>query len=196
MSPGFLLATHAAARPFQYFRDAATAREAAPEALETLCVKVIAPHVVPMCGCDDARVRRAALKVVFRAVRAYMPDALRGEATRSIVGSISRSTLILRALSYEGTASEEDWIAAKRALRLAKALVTRHASMLDSSAFRSIVGACVGAAGVEDPTADAADAAVAEAFACLESVLSATREPKPTRDAAWAGLTDLARDDA
>ena len=107
--------------------------------------------------------------------------------------SISRSTLILRALSYEGTASEEDWIAAKRALRLAKALVTRHASMLDSSAFLAIVGACVGAAGVEDPTADAADAAVAEAFACLESVLAATREPKPTGDAAWAGLTDLAR---
>ena len=195
-SSGFLLATHAAARPFQYFRDAATAREAAPEALETLCGKVIAPHVVPMCGSDDARVRRAALKVVFRAVRAYMPDALRGEATRSIVGSISRSTLILRSSSDEGTASEEDWIAAKRALRLAKALVTRHASMLDSSAFRSIVGACVGVAGVDDPTADAADAAVAEAFACLESVLSATREPEPTRDAAWAGLTDFARDDA
>ncbi|ACO67875.1 predicted protein [Micromonas commoda] len=192
LSPGFLLATHAAARPFQYFRDAAKAREAAPEALETLCVKVIAPHVVPMCGCDDARVRRAALKVVFRVVRAYMPDALRGEVLRSIVASISRSTLILRARSYEGTASEEDWIAAKRALRLAKALVTRHASMLDSSAFLAIVGACVGAAGVEDPTADAADAAVAEAFACLESVLAATREPKPTSDAAWAGLTDLA----
>ena len=97
-SSGFLLATHAAARPFQYFRDAATAREAAPEALETLCGKVIAPHVVPMCGSDDARVRRAALKVAFRAVRAYMPDALRGEATRSIIGSISRSMAILRKL--------------------------------------------------------------------------------------------------
>ena len=146
-SPGFLLATHAAARPFQYFRVAATARESAPAALETLCANVIAPHVVPMCGVDDARVRRVALKVAFRAVRAYMPDALRGEAIRSIVGSISRSTLTLR---NEGTASsEEDWIAAKRALRLAKALVTRHASMLDSSAFRSIVGACVGVAGVE-----------------------------------------------
>jgi len=193
-SPGFLLATHAAARPFQYFRVAATARESAPAALETLCANVIAPHVVPMCGVDDARVRRVALKVAFRAVRAYMPDALRGEAIRSIVGSISRSTLTLR---NEGTASsEEDWIAAKRALRLAKALVTRHASMLDSSAFRSIVGACVGVAGVEPGLEPAADAAVAEAFACLESVLSATREPKPTSDAAWAGLTDDARDDA
>ena len=55
-SPGFLLATHAAARPFQYFRVAATARESAPAALETLCANVIAPHVVPMCGVDDARV--------------------------------------------------------------------------------------------------------------------------------------------
>ena len=97
LSPGFLLATHAAARPFQYFRDAATAREAAPEALETLCEKDIAPQEVPMCGRRREGEAGGAQGCLSR-VRAYMPDALRGEAMRSIVGR-SRSALILRALS-------------------------------------------------------------------------------------------------
>ena len=190
LSPGFLIAAHVAVRPFQYFRDASVARESAPAALERLCARVIAPHVVPMCDDGDAGVRRVALKIVFRAVRAYMPESMRGAAIQSVLSSIEKRCLALDPLET----SEEEWIAAKRALRLAKALVTRHASTLDGCAesLARIVGASVVVASAKA----ASDAAVAEAFASLESVLSATRD-KSTRTAAWFALTgDAATDEA
>ena len=190
LSPGFLLAAHVAVRPFQYFRDASVARESAPVALERLCARVIAPHVVPMCDDGDAGVRRVALKIVFRAVRAYMPESMRGAAIQSVLSSIEKRCLALDPLET----SEEEWIAAKRALRLAKALVTRHASTLDGCA--ESLGRIVGASVVVASAKAASDAAVAEAFASLESVLSATRD-KSTRTAAWCALTgDAATDEA
>jgi len=190
LSPGFLIAAHVAVRPFQYFRDASVARESAPAALERLCARVIAPHVVPMCDDGDAGVRRVALKIVFRAVRAYMPESMRGAAIQSVLSSIEKRCLALDPLET----SEEEWIAAKRALRLAKALVTRHASTLDGCA--ESLGRIVGASVVVASAKAASDAAVAEAFASLESVLSATRD-KSTRTAAWFALTgDAATDEA
>jgi hypothetical protein len=84
---GLLLAAHVACVPFQYFRDATVAREAAHPAAEKMSKSLVAPKLVPALkdvsqraarDANAAQFARVAFKILFRLVRAHMPAAISG----------------------------------------------------------------------------------------------------------------------
>ena len=172
VNPGGLLATHAAAARFQYFRDLTAAKEATPAALETLAAEVLAPVIVPACaaaanalreGCEGgggktherdafAFTARVGFKTLFRATRAHAPAALFDDPAtlRSICDSIETTCAGAPILKEEEDGDRDAdpgyWTAAKRALRLAKTLAARHSAKISAENFSSLARAAIAVA--------------------------------------------------
>ena len=179
-SHGLLLAAHVAAMPFQYFRDATVAREAAHPAAERLGASLVAPKLIPALAAaaavlsdrDAAQFARVAFKVVFRLVRAHMPAAI-SPSLPAVVGAIESAC----AAGTGASEMEISWVVAKRALRLGATLVTRHADALDAGSIASLARSARAIAALTPGVAPTP--CVAAAFALLR----ATLENAATRDA-------------
>ena len=187
---GLLLAAHVACVPFQYFRDATVAREAAHPAAEKISASLVAPKLVPALAAvsrraardaNAAQFARVAFKILFRLVRAHMPAAIAAvlpEVVRAIedacVARAARAEETLR--TSEGGDAELCWVAAKRALRLGAALITRHADVLDAGSIERLARSGFAIASL--PPGLAPTPCVAAAFATLRAALdgAATRE--------------------
>jgi hypothetical protein len=187
---GLLLAAHVACVPFQYFRDATVAREAAHPAAEKMSASLVAPKLVPALkdvsqraarDATAAQFARVAFKILFRLVRAHMPAAIAAvlpEVVRAIEDAcVARAARAKETLqTSEGGDAELCWVAAKRALRLGAALVTRHADVLDAGSIERLARSGFAIASL--PPGLAPTPCVAAAFATLRAALdgAATRE--------------------
>ena len=187
---GLLLAAHVACVPFQYFRDATVAREAAHPAAEKMSAALVAPKLVPALAAvsqraardaNAAQFARIAFKILFRLVRAHMPAAIAAvlpEVVRAIEDAcVARAARAKETLqTSEGGDAELCWVAAKRALRLGAALVTRHADVLDAGSIERLARSGFAIASL--PPGLAPTPCVAAAFATLRAALdgAATRE--------------------
>ncbi len=193
-SHGLLLAAHVASMPFQYFRDPTVAFEAAHPAAERLSASLVAPRLVPALtraaaadftnDRDAAQFARVAFKIIHRLVRAHMPAAI-APALPAVVGAIETACAARAAeasretfeLSRGCSSADVSWVAAKRALRLGAALVTRHADALDAASIASLARSGLAIAALRPGLAPTPSAAAAFAL------LRATLERAATRDA-------------
>lgn len=191
-SHGLLLAAHVASMPFQYFRDPTVAFEAAHPAAERLSASLVAPRLVPALtraaaadftnDRDAAQFARVAFKIIHRLVRAHMPAAI-APALPAVVGAIEAACAARAAEARRETelssafAADVSWVAAKRALRLGAALVTRHADALDAASIASLARSGLAIAALRPGLAPTPSAAAAFAL------LRATLERAATRDA-------------
>ena len=201
-SHGLLLAAHVASMPFQYFRDPTVAFEAAHPAAERLSAALVAPRLVPALtraaaadftnDRDAAQFARVAFKIVHRLVRAHMPAAI-APALPEVVGAIEAACAARAAeagetfpgsLSSAEISADVSWVAAKRALRLGAALVTRHADALDAASIASLARSGLAIAALRPGLAPTPSAAAAFAL------LRATLERAATRDALLFATND------
>ena len=198
-SHGLLLAAHVASMPFQYFRDPTVAFEAAHPAAERLSASLVAPRLVPALtraaaadftnDRDAAQFARVAFKIVHRLVRAHMPAAI-APALPEVVGAIEAACAARAAeageteLSSAEISADVSWVAAKRALRLGAALVTRHADALDAASIASLARSGLAIAALRPGLAPTPSAAAAFAL------LRATLERAATRDALLFATND------
>ena len=203
-APGLLLAAHVASMPFQYFRDPTVAFEAAHPAAERLSATLVAPRLVPALtravspaadvtnDRDAAQFARVAFKIVHRLVRAHMPAAI-APALPEVVGAIETACAARAAeagetfpgsLSSAEISADVSWVAAKRALRLGAALVTRHADALDAASIASLARSGLAIAALRPGLAPTPSAAAAFAL------LRATLERAATRDALLFATND------
>ena len=219
VSPGYLLAVHAAARPFQYFRDPTVTREEAPPALERLCAEVIVPAVLPallqqttttqrrrQSAEEASQEARIAFKIMFRLVRAYMPETLR-PCLAKMCAAVHDTCVAACDAAMGEEVPAVTWIAVKRALRLAAALVSRHAATLTlysgsegnddegemslaklASAARRVAGASSVSSSSSAPPAPA----VAAAFSVLDAILSVSSDKGTSPAVAAATFAALA----
>ena len=194
-----LLAAHVASMPFQYFRDPTVAFEAAHPAAERLSASLVAPRLVPALtraaaadftnDRDAAQFARVAFKIVHRLVRAHMPAAI-APALPEVVGAIEAACAARAAeageteLSSAEISADVSWVAAKRALRLGAALVTRHADALDAASIASLARSGLAIAALRPGLAPTPSAAAAFAL------LRATLERAATRDALLFATND------